>query len=295
MVIHLGDETRAEVISSVLGQLSDGIWENSNAMHKYWMFADVEGTDLVISDDLNGGYDYYGKLVSNGFSGKSEKQIKDWFANKAKQVVKIWAEDEGKNPKLIWDRANDDDIVDYMGGHKVRTITVADVYECYDFLKGRSGKKYGIAANPLPYEVEGSTKRTFTKYPSNYVKADTGYTYSRDRFDKIVGLLLDYWEDHDHCTSEELYKYFEQNGIANVDADELNKAWEQACDISGAVDDEDTPVVLSNGIEIPDKQTAYTWLRENIEQYGNTYFWDGTLRRDLDKLIERFGSTYFWR
>lgn len=177
MIIHLGDETRAEVIDSVLGQLSDGIWENSSAMNKYWMFADVEGTDLVIDDEPfrdEQGWGRYGstlKRTQNGFAGKSEKQIKDWFANKAKQVVKIWAEDESKDPKYIWNRANDDDIVDYMGGHKVRTITVADVYECYDFLKGRSGKKYGIAADPLPYEVECSTRRTFTKYPSNYVKA----------------------------------------------------------------------------------------------------------------------------
>lgn len=172
MIIHLGDETRAEVISSVLGQLSDGIWESSNAMHKYWMFADVENTDLIIDDEPeNGGTDYRDNLVYNGFYGKNEKQIKDWFANKAKQVVKIWAEDEGKNPKLIWNRANDDDVVDYMGHHRVPTITVADVYECYDFLKGRSGKKYGIAADPLPYEVECSTRRTFTKYPSNYIEA----------------------------------------------------------------------------------------------------------------------------
>lgn len=178
MIIHLGDETRAEVIDSVLGQLSDGIWENSGAMNKYWMFADVEGTDLVIDDEPfrdEQGWGRYGstlKRIQNGFAGKSEKQIKDWFANKAKQVVKIWAEDEGKDPKYIWNRANDDDIVDYMGGHKVRTITVADVYECYDFLKGRSGKKYGIAADPLPYEVECSTRRTISKY-SQYVKGSS--------------------------------------------------------------------------------------------------------------------------
>ena len=211
MIIHLGNPTRAEVISSVLGQLSDGIWENSSAMDKYWMFADVDGTNLSIDDEAfrdETGWGRYGstrKRTQNGFYGKSEKEIKDWFANKAKQVVKIWAEDYGKDHKAVWDRNNTDEVT-YMGHHNM-DITVADVYECYDFLKGRSGKKYGITEAPAPIEVaevsepevsggmnpsqqevedfflDASTRtrgrsikasrRTFTKYPSNYVKAYT--------------------------------------------------------------------------------------------------------------------------
>ena len=152
MIIPLGNKVRAEVISSVLGQLSDGIWGNSRGMEKYWKFADVNGTDLDISDDR---YDYgYGGYLSNknGFYDKTEKDVRDWFANKAKQVVKIWAEDYGKNPNDVWDR-NNTDVVTYMGhSYGVPEITVADVYECYDFLKGRSGKKYG--AKPVEEPVE---------------------------------------------------------------------------------------------------------------------------------------------
>ena len=160
MIIKLGTPTRAEVIDSVLGQLSDGIWENSGAMDKYWKFADVDGTNLDISDEMySGGYDYYRNPTRNGFYGKSEKEIKDWFANKAKQVVKIWAEDYGKNPKTIWDRNNTEDTVAYMGGHKVRDISVADVYECYDFLKGRSGKKYG--AKPVEEPIKAPINKPY--------------------------------------------------------------------------------------------------------------------------------------
>ena len=159
MIIPLGNKVRAEVISSVLGQLSDGIWENSGAMDKYWGFADVDGTDLVIDDEPfvdERGWGRYGstiKRTQNGFAGKSEKQIKDWFANKAKQVVKIWAKDYHKDPKVVWGR-NNTDVVAYMGGHDVPDVTVADVYECYDFLKGRSGKKYATApVEEAPVEV----------------------------------------------------------------------------------------------------------------------------------------------
>lgn len=201
MIINLGNLTRAEVISSVLGQLSDGIWENSSAMDKYWKFADVDGTNLDISDESSDSEIQYGynsrgryKTIWNGFHGKSEKEIKDWFANKAKQVVKIWAEDYGKDPKAVWDRNNTDEVT-YMGQHNM-DITVADVYECYDFLKGRSGKQYGITEEVAPVEVEdvaepevsggmnpsqqevedffldaSTNVKCGTKYPKGYVKA----------------------------------------------------------------------------------------------------------------------------
>ena len=92
-------------------------------------------------------------------------------------------------------------------------------------------------------------KRTFTKYPSNYVKAVQypAWCYS----------------------SPEEYE--------------------------AAQEDDDGPVILSDGMEIEDKSQAYIWLRENVEQYGSTYFWDSSLKSDLNKLIDRFGNTYFWR
>ena len=152
MIIPLGNKVRAEVIDSVIGQLSDGIWENSGAMNKYWLFADVKGTDLEISEDYSKRYGS-SRTIWNGLDGKSETEIKNWFANKAKQVVKIWAEDEGLDPKEIWNR-DCTETVDYMGGHDVPNVTVADVYECYDFLKGRSGKKYGRTyEEPIPEEI----------------------------------------------------------------------------------------------------------------------------------------------
>ena len=223
MIIPLGNDTRAEVILSVLGQLSDGIWENSSAMNKYWQFADVEGTDLVIDDEpfvYERDYSsrgYKTKSIRNGFSGMTEKQIRDWFANKAKQVVKIWAEDYGKDPKAVWSRNNLDEVT-YMGHHRM-DVTVADVYECYDFLKGRGGHEYGVSKEPAPVEVDevvepevsggmnpsqeevedffldASTNiKCGTKYPKGYVKADTeatGVDYYLDRIADGISWALD--------------------------------------------------------------------------------------------------------
>lgn len=128
--------------------------------------------------------------------------------------------------------------------------------------------------------------------------SNDNYTWDRNRFDTIVGKILEYWEsmEEDTCTSKEIYDYLAQFGITNIDPDEFNKAWDRAVAISDAYFElEGSPVTLSNGLEISNKEEAYTWLRENVEQYGNTYFWDSSLKSDLDKLVERFGNTYFWR
>jgi len=211
MIIPLGNDTRAEVILSVLGQLSDGIWENSNGMEKYWWFADVEGTDLVIDDNP------YDGSRRNGFYGKSEKEIRDWFANKAKQAVKIWAEDHGEDPVAIWKRDNTDEVT-YMG-HYRRPVYVGDVYECYDYLKQRKGKyNYGKTEevvepasaapvaeggmNPSQQELEdffldastrvhkrgiSASRRTFTKRPNSYVKA---FTNSSVLDDEVIDVYV---------------------------------------------------------------------------------------------------------
>lgn len=143
IIIPLGNDIRAEVIDSVLGQLSDGIWENSNGMRKYWYYADVNRDNELEVNDEN---------WDSGFRGKDEAWVRNWFANKAKQVVKIWADDYGKRD--VWQRDNQDE-VDYMGGHKVRDIKVADVYNCYDYLKQRKGKyNYGKVEEEVIPEPE---------------------------------------------------------------------------------------------------------------------------------------------
>lgn len=131
---------------------------------------------------------------------------------------------------------------------------------------------------------------------SKRVKASYEYTWDAKRFDTIVGKIIEFWKIHpEPHSSQDIYDYLAQFGIENISSEEFNKAWDRACDVSASLSEYDSPVVLSDGMEIADKHQAYIWLKENIEQYGNTYFWDSSLKYDLDKLIDRFGSTYFWR
>lgn len=119
----LSDKKAEEILNSVIGQLSDGIWENSRGMERYWQYADIEtrGSEIYIAVNTE---DYY-----SGFRGKTEDQIKKYFATKIKQIIK----EEG----LDWNRNNTDvsTFLDRGSG-----VTVQDAYRVYDKLLGRKDR-----------------------------------------------------------------------------------------------------------------------------------------------------------
>ena len=291
MIIPLGNKVRAEVIDSVIGQLSDGIWENSGAMNKYWMFAYVNGTDLEIDDEPfrdEAGWGRYGSTLrrtQNGFYGKSEAEIKNWFANKAKQVVKIWAEDYHKDPKAVWDRNNTDEVA-YMGGHDVPDVTVADVYECYDFLKGRSGKKY--ATTPVeepveevidePYEViddvepqvSGGMNPSQQELEDFFTGASTrtrrkGYVRASDdilAYGKCIGYGVDYRNMH--------------TGLHGIlvfsDIDEAEQAYDDLKQAERANDDHEYNAILDNVFEFAVEDIDEINFRDFVELDGDKIY-----------------------
>lgn len=291
MIIPLGNKVRAEVISSVLGQLSDGIWENSGRMDKYWKFADVDGTNLDISDEMyDNSYSYYRNPVRNGFYGKSEKEIKDWFANKAKQVVKIWADDYGLGD--VWDR-NNTDVVTYMGGHGVPKITVADVYECYDFLKGRSGKKYGkVIEEPIdgePYEViddvvepevsggmnpsQQDLEDFFTDASTN-IRRSRGYvraSYAKDitAFGKCIGYGIDYRNMHNALHGVLVYS----------DRDDAEGFYDDLIQAENAKDDHEYNAIVDN---------AFNYAIDNIEDINYRDY----VKTDNDKIYPIYDDEF---
>ena len=116
----LSDRKAEEVLLSVIGQLSDGIWENSRGMERYWQYADIikKGSEIYISVNTEN--------YESGSRGKSEQDIKRYFAQKVKQIVK----EEG----LEWSRDNTE-ISAYLD--RGSDVTVQDAYRVYDKLLGR--------------------------------------------------------------------------------------------------------------------------------------------------------------
>lgn len=120
--IPLRDKKDAKIIEGLIGQLSDGMWENSPWMEKYWTTIDIEGTNLIIKKRSN-----FRTSLFNPFT--NEPQAKKWLAGKLKAVIK----DEFPH-KDSWSKTNKD-ITGYISYNN--DITVADVYSLYDWLLDR--------------------------------------------------------------------------------------------------------------------------------------------------------------
>jgi hypothetical protein len=125
-----------EILSSTMGQLSDGKWENVPSMSKYWRNANIREQDGKIVIVVKDGWD-------SGFNGKDEGWIKKWFAGTIKEIV--YDEMGGKQ----WDR-KDTTQLDYLGGSDV-PVTVSNAYKAYEILKGRNLKnKYDPDVTDAP-------------------------------------------------------------------------------------------------------------------------------------------------
>ena len=115
-----------EIISSVFGQLSDGYWENSPRMGKYWRYNHAKRSadgEVVISVENN---------WNNGFSEMSDDQILSWIADK----IKFLAKDETK----VWKRNSVDNQLEYLSYYE--KVSTADAYLTYEILKGREITEY---------------------------------------------------------------------------------------------------------------------------------------------------------
>lgn len=134
-------QVNKDIIDSVFGQMSDGIWENSSRMEGYWRYADMMCQDgkifLVINNTCSDSKKYGSKFdtYNNPYIYMSQEQVINFFANKIKQIVYIeFGDSSGKH---MWQR-NDQTVLDYLTRSYNNPVTVADAYKAYDILKGRS-------------------------------------------------------------------------------------------------------------------------------------------------------------
>lgn len=142
-IIHTSLYTKKadEILNSVIGQMSDGIWENSTSMDKYWKFACIRKAedDEVLISVSEDSYDhcFRGTPTCNGFLHKSDFEILSFFADKIKYIAKLNLKEDGYR-NCSWDRSNLAEL-EYLNYNE--TITVQDAYLVYETLKGRSRAK----------------------------------------------------------------------------------------------------------------------------------------------------------
>lgn len=132
------------ILGDVQGQLSDGIWENSPAMNKYWKHLDTEFKDgkvFIVVNNIGHLEDVYRgtkrdfRFLESPFRHMSDDEIKKWVANKIKQIAKHEAQDNDNAPEYAW-RADNNTELEYFDS----VVTVADAYRTWSKLLGRPVK-----------------------------------------------------------------------------------------------------------------------------------------------------------
>ena len=147
-IIHTGlySKVAEEIISSVIGQMSDGWGESNPANEKWWRFADcVQASDsevLIEVSTESWKYDefrsYSHKYTYNGFHSMSDVEVKQKFAGWIKKTAKMEMNDE--NAGNQWNRGSEMKL-DYLSYHE--NVTAADAYFVYEKLLGRDNdRKY---------------------------------------------------------------------------------------------------------------------------------------------------------
>lgn len=154
-VVHTGlyGETALEILYSIEGHLSDGYWENSAALEKYWKNEQVVLDDPISGDEpqeiliiIRSNRDYFEtyntysarsnrsikkkKYILNPFFNKDDNMIRNWFAEKIKKIVK--AEEADNNGKGWW-KNEPERVLDYLGDGM--NITINECKKVYNGLK----------------------------------------------------------------------------------------------------------------------------------------------------------------
>ena len=147
---NLSGKIAKNILLNVIGQLSDGIWENSRAMEHYWPFADIESDDsdnvyIVIHKPGNDCSYFHPNtswtnyfVCSNRLASDPQK-IKEWFADKIRKIVNEERKDYewAKDCKFKADNSKE---LNYMSSYdkedNYRPMTVSEAYSVYKALKG---------------------------------------------------------------------------------------------------------------------------------------------------------------
>ncbi len=140
------DKKAEEILRSIFGQLSDGMWENVARMKEYWACGGIESRDgrLVLSvynEHSKGEYSPWKKrfvYTKNGWYNKSAEEVKKKLASLLKAIAKRELEDNFL-PPTVWNR-NSTERLEYLGYKE--EITVRDAYRVYDKLLDRKTRVF---------------------------------------------------------------------------------------------------------------------------------------------------------
>ena len=229
ILTRLHGKIQYDILASVLGQLSDGRWQNSPRMEMYWRNASVV---------LDNGYDVVLEVKKHAlpYCAMSDADILKWFGKKIKQLIK----EEFGNSREVWSRTNTKQKTDYLSHRYPSQTSVAECYYVYDTLMGRDtdnkvyrmesvfnklmGKKViKESLNDEQLKQAVTTIVNKTNLPKNINKQQV----IEDVYDLILGKDFETQQELDEALTDYLKKTY-GTVSQSIDDREISKAIQQA-------------------------------------------------------------------
>lgn len=164
-------EAAFQILSDVIGQWSDGIWENTSSKKKFWKFCTIKqapnGEVLICVSRESGEWQkscYGSRYTENAFFPMNDVAIRELFGKTVRRIVQIeFSDDTGKVKPNSW---------------------LKDSTQKLDYLSGLVGQAYGIWAHLTGHTfskpAEGSTLDVVGK-----AKSETETAKAMDCLQKI--------------------------------------------------------------------------------------------------------------
>ena len=138
-----------EMLCSVIGQMSDGKWENNPSYDKYWMYCDIDENNNIVVE--KGGWD-------SGFRNMDEKQVRAFWCRKINALVK----------DFIVDWPGEEDNCDYLSYHEKTSVDeikqMVKQMKAYDKPKAVKKPKDKIVAEKVATKVKTFKVTTLDTY-----------------------------------------------------------------------------------------------------------------------------------
>ena len=157
-----------DMLDAVIGQMSDGYWENIPMMRGYWKFVKTgtAGDEGTLNVDETSGARYGDSRIDNRFYGMPDDAVKKFFADKIKFLIK----EEGLGK---WDRGNESE-TDYLSYGRPR-YRVKDGYYAYEILKGRNARKHPEYGDVAESFSESSISKGQHNMRIKFIKKNESY------------------------------------------------------------------------------------------------------------------------
>ena len=126
------DKVSYQILFSVVGQCSDGAWEESTYMEPYWRFINVVQNPethkveiRVLKNNLLKSC-MWNRTIWNPYLKMTDQEIRKWFAKKIKRIISMEAKDKGISLPF---NSNNQFQMEYLGYSGQTVAQAVEVYK----------------------------------------------------------------------------------------------------------------------------------------------------------------------